>query len=210
MIVNFLFLFTLITGCIALVGPKKEESLSSRLPGFVETKIKNPISFYLSKIKRSMKKDAYDEELFRALLYVKNISILGSSSSISTQLLLEELSEISDNLKKVFLDMAHYLTVNDKEKASRLLGDVVGSDIARDVGRFLAGWEELSPNDILETIETYQNILYQARITKQKRKDEAISDIIYFPVVLNCMLVLLNFIYIAYFMEQKLSMGLLF
>ena len=38
---------------------------------------------------------------------------------------------------------------------------------------------------------------------------QAVSDLAYFPVVINCMAVLLNFIYVAYFIAQKDQLGML-
>jgi len=41
------------------------------------------------------------------------------------------------------------------------------------------------------------------RQTRQKKRDEMISDLIYFPVIMNVMLILINFIYVAYFIDQR-------
>ena len=48
------------------------------------------------------------------------------------------------------------------------------------------------------------------RITRIRKRDELMSDIIYFPVVIDCMVVLLNFLYVAYFLQQKELMELFF
>jgi uncharacterized protein YneF (UPF0154 family) len=40
-------------------------------------------------------------------------------------------------------------------------------------------------------------------MTVQKRRDETVSDLIYLPVVINVMLVFINFIYVGYFIDQK-------
>ena len=48
------------------------------------------------------------------------------------------------------------------------------------------------------------------RYTKIRRRDELISDLVYFPVVLNCVVVLLNFLYVAYFLQQKEILSLFF
>ena len=48
------------------------------------------------------------------------------------------------------------------------------------------------------------------RLTKQKRRDEMVSDLVYFPVVVNAMAVLMNFIYVAYFLQQKEALNVLF
>jgi hypothetical protein len=43
----------------------------------------------------------------------------------------------------------------------------------------------------------------EMRLTARKKKDELVSDLIYLPVVANILIVFLNFIFVAYFVEQK-------
>jgi len=55
----------------------------------------------------------------------------------------------------------------------------------------------------METLTSYQKAIEQVRLTKQKKWDELISDLIYFPVIMNVMMILINFIYVAYFIDQR-------
>ena len=55
----------------------------------------------------------------------------------------------------------------------------------------------------METLTSYQKAIEQVRLTKQKKWDEMISDLVYFPVIMNVMLILINFIYVAYFIDQR-------
>lgn len=206
--VNIILFMILLFGVFLISLNKNENTLLSRLPSYkknIKTKYYDDFVFL---IKRKLCENSYDDELYKVLSYIKNISILGRSKNISTEYLLEELSDVSKMLRPCFLKMAEHVNVNDIEGAETILGDLIGSDIARDIGHFLAGWERLNPDDILKTIETYQEILSESRKTRIEKRDETISDIIYFPVVLNCMLVLLNFVYIAYFLEQQNSFDL--
>ena len=150
-----------------------------------------------------------EQELSESLSYVKNIAVLGRGENISAELLLSELAGFSKLLKPVFLDMAHDLHTNEKDRASEKLYQVLPKDYARDVGSFLASWEDIAPGDLISTIDVYSDMLRRARVTRLKQRDELISDLIYFPVVINCMAVLLNFIYIAYFIEQQDALMLL-
>jgi hypothetical protein len=38
---------------------------------------------------------------------------------------------------------------------------------------------------------------------KKQKREEVLSDMIYLPVVLNAMLVLLDFLYVAFILEQQ-------
>ena len=150
------------------------------------------------------------DELSAALAYVKNIAILGRAESISAEMLFEELSEVTKLLSPVFLEMARCMSLNDRDKAAEALYKAIGGSCAKETGIFLAGWEDVPPAALVQSVEVYRSALEEERFTRIKRRDEAISDLVYFPVVLNCAAVLLNFLYVAYFLEQKELLGLFF
>ena len=70
--------------------------------------------------------------------------------------------------------------------------------------------QDVRPEDLIGTVEIYRSTIQGARTTRIMRRDEIISDLVYIPVVLNCAVVLLNFLYIAYFLEQKELLSLFF
>ena len=168
----------------------------------------------LAKISDAWKKlgktDVMQRELSEGLAYVKNIVVLGRGKKLSSELLLTELADISRELSPVYLEMAGFMHMNDKERAADAMERRVKGSLASDIARLLTGWEEIDPDDLLSTVELYQTSLREERSTKQQKKDELISDLIYFQVVLCCMVVLLNFIYVAYFIEQRDALRFLF
>ena len=171
-----------------------------------ETKIVKGYNKYQS----NRKKAKLMKELSDGLSYLKNITILGRGESISAELMLEELSDFSPELSKTYLSMARNLSLNEKSYAMDALYEVTGNEYARDIGAFLASWEDIPQGELLSSIEAYINVIREEQVTKQKNKDELISDLVYFPVVVNCMLVLLNFIYVSYFIEQEEMLAQLF
>ena len=110
----------------------------------------------------------------------------------------------------MYLEMASHMHMNEKDSASKLLENAVPGSLTPDIARLLTGWEEIDPDSLLSTVELYQTSLREERSTKQLKKDELISDLIYFQVVANCMVVLLNFIYVGYFIEQREALRFLF
>ncbi len=164
----------------------------------------------LERLKHFGKRERCFQELSESLSYIRNITLLGRGGSISAILLLEELSEICPFLSSTYLDMAHSLAVNEKEKAAKTLWVKLNEPYALDIGIFLAGWEDIPQEDLLGSIEAYASSLRMERTTRLKRRDEVISDLVYFPVILNCMAVLLNFIYVVYFLEQREALMMLF
>ena len=163
-----------------------------------------------SRLRSASAKKKMSQELSEALSYIRNLVILGRGEKMSVELLMEELSGICDRLAPVFTDMERSLHINDKDRASRYLYDAIGESFAKDIGTFLAHWEDIPPKELLSSVEAYRSTLREIRQTELKKRDEIISDIVYFPVVLNSMVVLLNFIYVAYFLEQKEALSIMF
>jgi len=201
--VNYVLLVLFWIGLLLLAINNKQQGKDYRFAEPEIDKIRNYLLKHFNNLKKTIQRKEMKKELADALSYIKNITILGNGKSVSSDILLSDLSDFTDSLKPAFLSMARFIQMNDKESASKVLGETVGTSIAKDIGIFLAGWEDIEPNEILENIETYQSMLRNETLTEQRAKDEMISDIIYFPVIINCMAVLLNFVYISYYVQQQ-------
>jgi len=226
MYTGFFFLAAFWTGILLLLKKErwnlnqrlfstlKRESTASKNDGFSGRKRNNRylnrISGLISGYFNAGRKNKAERELSEVLAYVKNMVVLGRGMSISAQLLMEELAEITNVLSDAFIEMSRLISLNDINGASLCLADELGGEYGKSVGHFLAGWEEIPPGELLASVNAFQSALREARETKQRRRDEMISDLIYFPVVVNCMAVLLNFIYISFYVPQKEMLETLF
>ena len=122
---------------------------------------------------------------------------------MGTELMISELAASARYLRNVYYSMANYIRLGDTEAAIRVMEEQTEGPMAADYGRLLLQWEKLSPSLLMETLTSHQKAIEQVRMTKQKKRDEMISDLIYFPVIMNVMLILINFIYVAYFIDQR-------
>jgi len=98
------------------------------------------------------------------------------------------------------------MRMGDKKDALATFSKKTGLPIG--IGEILTGWDELPPSEVTKTVDAYISMLREERKTARKKKDELISDLVYFPVVLNCMMVLLNFVNVAFFIEQREALSL--
>ncbi|MBQ5797765.1 MAG: hypothetical protein IIW15_07010 [Firmicutes bacterium] len=153
--------------------------------------------------RQKQKVDRAEKEIAQGISYLRNAAAMGRGEYMSTELLLSELAMSSHLLSDVYYSMANYLRLGDAEAALRVMEDRVKVPVAADYGRLLLQWEKLAPSLLMETLTSYQKTIEQVRLTKQKKWDELISDLVYFPVIMNVMLILINFIYVAYFIEQR-------
>ena len=213
-IFNFIFLTLLWLGIGLAMGPSAGRSLKMEARKYVkqsEAAARKSAPYRkLQQFAAGRRREAMQRDLAESLSYVKNLVVIGRGENMSAQLLLEELSELSKDLGPVFLSMARSIQMFDKETAARQLFEALPFSYAKDIGEFLAGWEDIPPSDLLNTVEVYRSALREDRLTRQKRRDETISDLVYFPVVVNSMVVLLNLIYVAYFLQQKDALSVLF
>ena len=213
-LVPFAFLILLWTGVGLLNGGSAGRSLKLEAQRYRsrsgELARKSAPYKKLKQFALSRKREAMQRDLAESLSYIKNLVVIGRGENMSAQFLLEELSELSKDLGPVFLSMARCVQLFDKQTAAQQLYDALPFSYAKDIGEFLAGWEDVPPADLLNTVEVYRSALREDRLTKQKRRDEMISDLVYFPVVVNAMAVLMNFIYVAYFLQQREALSVLF
>lgn len=182
---------------LRLLTPKEAEELWRKLLHALEEKTG------LDRICQEQRRLKAENEVAEAIAYLKNAAAMGRGKSMSVDLILTELSELHGSLEAAYMKMLHYLRLNEKEKVIDVYYEACGSELSRDFARLLLQWEELEPAMLIETLASYQKTLREVRITKQKRRDEMVSDLIYLPVISNVMLVLINFIYIAYFIDQR-------
>ncbi len=213
MLLNLIMTIFFCVGIILLM-PSSGRSLKDEARGYLSASRRlaerSAVSGWIYRIKTLRRQERMQRELTDCLSYIRNLVIVGRGRNMSGVLMLEELAAISRELSPVFLEMAASLHICDEAKASSELYKLLPFGWAKDIGGFLAAWENIAPQDLLGSIEIYMSALREERVTRQKRRDEMISDLVYFPVVVNAMAVLLNFIYVAYFIQQREALNMLF
>lgn len=144
-----------------------------------------------------------DKEIFESITFLRNLASIEKGRSSSTDYIIEQLSEHNGLLQPIFIKMLNLLRVNKPKEAAALFAQKVGTSAGRDFAGLLIQWDRLEPGELLETLLSYEKSMKAVRLTDQKRRDEVVSDLIYFPVVVNILVIFINFIYVAYFLDQK-------
>ena len=210
--VNYILLALLWAGIIILFKKKswglKERAM--RYAGVSSAYGDEPASRLIKRLKAAKNRSVMERELSEGLAYIKNIVILGRGTALSAEAVLAELADMSTVLSPVYLRMASFMHINEKDKASDCLYEAVGQPYARDIGDLLSGWEEIPPSELTGNIEAFRSVMLEARDTAQQRRDETVSDLLYFSIVANAMAVLLNFVYVGFFIEQAEMLSGLF
>ncbi|MDR0356882.1 MAG: hypothetical protein LBH63_00675 [Clostridiales Family XIII bacterium] len=144
-----------------------------------------------------------DREIFEAISFIRNIVAARKGDRIPADLLLEQLAQSDGVLKPAYIKALSLLRVNRKAEMVAVFSDAAGTNAARDFIRIIVRWDEVSPEKLSSTLLSYQSAMKEMRTTELKRKNELLSDMVFFPVVVNVLVVFMNFIFVAYFIEQR-------
>lgn len=162
----------------------------------------NPIDLAVRWV-RSYREKKMDREIFESITFLRNLASIEKGKTSSSDAIIEKLSEHNGLLQPIFIRMLKLLRINQPKEAAAIFYQKVGTTASRDFAGLLLQWDRLESRELLETLLSYEKGMKAARLTDQKRKDEIISDLIYFPVVINILVIFINFIYVAYFLDQK-------
>lgn len=164
---------------------------------------KFPVARMVLDAKERSKHERTDMEIYEAISFLRNITVLGKGGALSADAVLEQLISHRGSLSHVYAKTLRLLRQNQKEEAIAYFSDTAATEVSKDFARLLIQWDEIDPRQLLETLLSHQKNIRETRMTVQKRRDETVSDLIYLPVVINVMLVFINFIYVGYFIDQK-------
>lgn len=145
-------------------------------------------------------------EIFSALSVLRNLasaSTAENSRPITTDALLEQLAQNDGLLKNAYLGALRLLRTGRPSDAADFFSSVADVGLARDFIMMILEWDEIPPERLLGTIAAFRNAMKETRTTELMKKNEILSDLVYLPVVISVLIVFVNFIYVAYFAEQR-------
>lgn len=195
------------SGVIILLKEKQRRKLGfarrwrTKIEG-VDYKSIPVLKIYFNALERNRLEHA-EVEIFEAISFMRNLIAIGEEGSLSSDTLIEQLILHRGDLSPIYSGTLNLLRQNRREDAINYFSESVGTKNSKDFARLLIQWDSIEPKQLHETLLSHQKNIREDRITNQKRRDEIISDLIYLPVVINIMLIFINFIYVGYFIDQK-------
>lgn len=202
-------------GLYLILFSNVEYGLRKRIKGAISgTKKKNTIVSSILKIFAEVKKKsqerAMDREIYEAISFMRNVISIDSGRESNADFIIDRLSKKEGVLQDTYIKMLGLLRVNKKEQARRLLETRLKTSIGREFAALLIKWDEIDPKDLVEVLISHQKGIKEMQLTMQKRREETISDLLYLPVIVNVIFLFINFIYVAYFINQKEMLQMLF
>lgn len=153
--------------------------------------------------RKKHRKELMDREIQDGISFLRNAIAIGRGKVAGSDPMIEELCGHRGLLSPIYGQMLRLLRHNKKTEAISYFAETVDTDAAKEYGRLLIQWDEIDPRELMETLISHQKNMKEVSLTLRKKRDETISDVIYLPVVVNLMVVFINFIYVAYFLDQR-------
>ncbi|MBE6035501.1 MAG: hypothetical protein E7222_12495 [Clostridiales bacterium] len=151
-----------------------------------------------------------DKEIYEGISFLRNIISIDRGKQVGTDFIIEKLSEREGSLQRVYMKMLSLLRVNKRREAQQIMGEHLETTIGKEFAGLLMQWDEINPLELSEILISHQKSIKELRMTERRKRDEMISDMLYFPVILNVVIIFINFIYVGYFINQKELLEMLF
>lgn len=165
--------------------------------------IKSTLKRKWNKLNKKRKMELIDKEIYDAISFLRNVIAIDRGKQVSTDFIIEQLSEREGVLQHTYIRMLSLLRLNKKEEATQMMSEELQTSNGKEFAGLLLKWDEINPQELTEILLSHQKSIKEFRVTSRKQKDEMISDLIYFPVVMNVVFIFINFIYVGYFISQK-------
>ncbi len=156
--------------------------------------------FQILKERQNASKEA---EIYQGLGQIRNLAIVYKGKPMTADYILEQLINHSVSMRGYYIKFLSLLRLNRKEEAVETFVHQIDMPAAANMARLLVRLDEIDPARLEETIAMYQRSIREERVTKHKERDEIISELLYFPVIMNVLLIFMNFMIIGYFLQQK-------
>lgn len=159
---------------------------------------------------RNMDRDKKDDEMMECLSVFKNFIVQTREKPLGADYIIEYLASNTIYIKSPLYRMLGKIRMGRKEEAESTFAEEVGSELAKDFAHLLAQLDEMNPVELEEAVISRQKYISEIRNTKNIRRAQLVSDLVYFPVVVTVMMILMNFMLVAYYLEQCDQMAVFF
>ena len=202
-------------GVLMVRGQKGAIKQFGRNMTFAVADLKNKIKYYSRKLKlrewlKKHKEEKIDKEIYESISFLRNLIALGNGRRAGSDYIIEQLSRREGTLQTVYVRMLRFLRLGKLEEAIKAFSTEAVTPIGNEFGSLLLKWDSLDPVELTEILISYQKNIKEVKSTSQRKQDEMVSELIYFPVVLNIFIIFINFIVVGYFMEQRHMLSMLF
>lgn len=165
----------------------------------------SPFMMIIKMIKKIQDKKK-DVEIYRLLIQLKNIAITRRVKPYSADYTINQLIKFSKVTKNALINFLILYNVGREEEAYKKFSEDVNTKMGKELGMILLKLDKINPLELVEQINIIKEKSRERHITEKHSKQNAMSDIIYFPIIIPVFILLLNFIMVTIWIPKIQSM----
>lgn len=182
--------------CIFIISAPREELCS----------VCTPFGYIIKYLKQSYRHKV-DNEIYRAISQLKNISIMHMDKSMRADYIIAQIMKFTEITKPIFSRTLYIWHVDNERKACEYFRSAIGTELGGELANIIEKLDRLKPHELTQQLDLYQENARRVRSTYNLKKNEILSNIIFIPIIASAFVVLLNFVVITVFLDQVISMG---
>lgn len=138
-----------------------------------------------------------NKEIYNALLQLKNLSIAKASDDIGSIFIIEEISKYTKLTRPIFTKFLSMWYENKKVEAAEFFSIAVDTKEGRELADVFLKIDSLSPSEVRSQLLLYLDSFNEERQTQYESRNERISNLFYFIVIMTVLAIFLNIIIIV-------------
>jgi len=138
---------------------------------------------------------------------LKNLVVQQRDNPLGADYIIKYVGDNAKLTQNAYWLMLNKLRLNKTKEAEEAFIECIGTDLAKEMANLLVDLDRLNPADLEESILSRQNYIREVKKTKLIRRGQLSSDIAYIPVVISLIWVFMNFVVIAFYLQEKTKLA---
>ncbi len=161
---------------------------------------RTPFGYILEALQR-YRKSQIDKELFETMTQLKNLCIAQASAPMSGDYLIEQLLKFSNLTKPAYTKLLSLWRLGCAEEGCEVFATLLNTKMSNELSSIFIKLEKINPVELASQLELFQNHVREERMTSFQKKQEALSYVLYSPVIASAFMIMLNFMIIVIWMD---------
>lgn len=160
-----------------------------------------PFGFVMKHIKKEYTAKI-NNELYQTTTQLKNLALAQKDNPMGADFIIEQLMRFTRHTKPVFSQTLSIWRLGKEKEACDYFSKEIGTKLGQDFASVLLKLDQINPAELVEQIILFQTHIKEERITATLRKQEAISNIVFIPIIAAAFVIMLNFVAIVIWIDS--------
>lgn len=140
-------------------------------------------------------------EIYRAISQLKNIALTRKDAPPGSDFVLEQLNKFTNIIRPVFNKTIALWSMGEKDEARNYLEQAIDTKEATELANILRKLDDLEPYELRNQLTLLQESIKKERETRKIQTNENISNLVYLIVITTCVIIMVNFVIVVYYIE---------